>query len=344
MNPALLVLALSMTIASGAAPDAELSVPATSPGDPADVWIISTRRLPGGACADGAQPDYWRLAVGEQWAAADEAAFLAADRARIPTVFFIHGNRWDADRATAEGMAFCEQLKCLAPGVRFRLVIWSWPADRISRRNRPDVIAKDVRSQDEAVYLARLLDRVDPDVPISLVGYSYGAQSIVGALRLLAGECYAGFVLERRGPARRAPLAAVLVAGAMESCALASADPTRSPLSQVDRLLVTCNSRDSNLKFFPLLYGRRGPQAIGVVGPSCLDPGDPHWQKVEVVDVTSAVGRRHDWECYRDAWPLASRLARYTFLEPIQKTSEVSETSEVCAGPPGAGPNGADGE
>jgi hypothetical protein len=241
---------------------------------------------------------------------------LGATPGPIPTVLFIHGNRWDADRAAAEGLAFCGQLKCLAPGAKFRFAIWSWPADRITRRNRPDLIAKDARSQDEAMCLARLLDRIHPDVPVSLVGYSYGAQSIVGALTLLAGDCYAGFTLERRGPARRAPLAAVLVAGAIESDALASSDPARSPLSQVDRILVTRNRRDSNLRFYPLLYGHRGPQAIGFIGPSCLDPGDPDSRKVEVVDVTCYAGKRHDWDRYRSAWPLTSRLAEYTFLRP----------------------------
>jgi hypothetical protein len=319
MNPAFLALAVSMTIALGAAPDAERSVPATNPGNSADVWIISTRHLPSGACADGAQPDYWRLAADGEWTPSDEAAFLAPDRARIPIVFFIHGNRWDADRAAAEGLAFCEQIKCLAPGVGFRLAIWSWPADRISRRHRPDVIAKDIRSQDEAVYLARLLDRVNPDAPVSLVGYSYGAQSIVGSLRLLAGQCFAGYTLQRRGQPRRVPWSAVLVAGAMDAHALASADPAHSLLSQVDQVLVTCNCRDSNLKLYPLLYGWHGPKALGFAGPSCLDPDDPNSRKVEVIDVTSAVGKRHDWECYRDAWPLAARLARYAFLAPAGK-------------------------
>lgn len=318
MNPAWLVAAVFMTIALGETPDTKRQSFAADAGGSSEVWILSTRRLAGGECGDGGQPDYWRLDASGAWAPADEASLLAATPGPIPTVVFIHGNRWDADRATAEGLAFFEQLKCLAPGVRFRFAIWSWPADRITRRNRPDLIAKDVRSQDEAVCLARLLDRIPPDVPISLVGYSYGSQTIVGALSLLAGDCYAGFTLERHGPARRAPMAAVLVAGAIESGALAGSDPARSPLSQVDRILVTRNRRDSNLRFYPLLYGRRGPHAIGFTGPSCLDPDDPNSPKVEVVDVTCPVGKRHDWDRYRDAWPLTSRLAEYAFLRPAR--------------------------
>jgi hypothetical protein len=205
------------------------------------------------------------------------------------------------------------------------MVVWSWPADRILRRNRPDLQLKDVVSQREAVPLARLLDRIHADVPVSLVGYSYGSQTIVGAIKLLAGECYAEHTLERRGPPRRAPLRAVLVAGAVESDALAGADPARPPLGPVDRLLVTRNGCDPTLRFYPLLYRRGGPEALGFVGPACLDSSDPNSGKVAVVDVTRAVGKQHAWDCYRNAGPLRARLAWYTFLRQDQ----------------GAGPNGA---
>jgi len=316
MNTAAAALVLSIAMAPGETPARDDEMPANIPAASVDVWLVSTRRLPGGDCPDQAQPDYWHLSGGAEWAPADQQAFLAAGRRSVPTVFFVHGNRSDACDAVDEGMEFCKQLEVLAPGARFRFVIWSWPADRVSRRNRPDLQVKDVVSQREALCLARMLDRIHPDVPVSLVGYSYGSQTIVGAIKLLAGECYAGHTFQRRGPPRRAPLRAVLAAGAVESDALASADPARQPLDRVDRLLITRNGCDPTLKFYPLLYRRRGPEALGFVGPTCLDPGDPNLPKVEVIDVTQAVGKQHAWECYRNAEPLRERLAWYTFLQP----------------------------
>jgi hypothetical protein len=108
----------------------------------------------------------------------------------------------------------------------------------------------------------------------------------------------------------------VLAAGAIASDALAGPDPAHQPLGVVDRLLVTRNGCDSTLRFYPFLYRRRGPEALGFVGPTCLDPGDPNSQKVEVVDVTRAVGKNHAWEHYRNAGPLRARLAWFAFLEP----------------------------
>ncbi len=316
MNTAAAALVLSIVMAPGVTPAREDKAPASIPAASADVWVVSTRGLPDGACPDGTQPEYWHLRGAAEPARADRQAFLAADCRSVPTVFFVHGNRSDACDAVNEGLELGDQLDSLAPGAKFRLVIWSWPADRVSRRNRLDLQVKDVVSQCEAICLAGLLDQVHPDVSVSLVGYSYGSQMIAGAIKLLAGECYAGQTFQRRGPPRRAPLRAVLTAGAVESDALASPDPAHQPLGIVDRILVTRNGCDSTLRFYPLLYRRRGLGALGFVGPTCLDPNDPNSQKVEVVDVTQDVGKQHAWERYRDAGPLRARLAWYTFLEP----------------------------
>jgi len=287
----------------------------------AEAWLVSTRDLPD-CIADGdSRPRYWRLAADGQCTAADEAAFLAAQRPALPTVIHIHGNRTTACDAIAEGLEFRRELACLEPGAEFRFVIWSWPADRVAGRVRRDVLLKDVRSQWESVYLARTLARLRPDVPICLVGYSFGAQTIAGALELLAGGCYAGHVLPRAPAPRKAPLRAVLVAAAMDNAALASPDPARSPLSQVDRVLVTHNGCDPALKLYPRICRPHGPQALGYTGPICLDPQDPNAQKVEVVDVSCAVGKRHGWCYYRNASPLVARLAWYAFAREGQATS-----------------------
>jgi len=315
MNVAVVALVLSIAAAPDRTPAGEQERPAGISAASADVWLVSTRHLACGSCPGTGQPEFWRLREDAQWDAADQGAFLAADRRGIPTVFLVHGNRTDACDAVAEGLAFCEDLETLAPKAKFRLVVWSWPADRVTRRHRPDLQIKDVASQHEAVHVAGMLQRIRPEVPVCLVGYSYGSQTIVGAIKLLAGECFAGHTPERR-TVRRAPLRAVLVAGAVESDVLAGADCSHGPLDVVDRLLITRNGCDPTLRLYPLLYRRGGPEALGFVGPSCLGPDDPNWPKVEVVDVTQAVGKQHAWEAYRRAEPLRARLAWYAFLQP----------------------------
>ena len=321
LSPIALALALAGGIATLRAAPPERGPGPGSPPEPAaaDAWIVSTRDLPSCSPAEDAQPQYWRLNENRAWTAAGEPAFLAADQPSIPTVVFIHGNRYDSDDAAREGLEFCRGLSELAPNASFRYVIWSWPADRI-RRNRKDVRAKFVRSEVEALYLARFLSRLHPDVSVCLIGHSYGAHAILGALRMTAGGSFAGYALPRRPAPRTAPIRAVLLAAATDQVALAACGGEPFPPGQFDRILVTLNGCDPVLKLYPHLCGRGGPEALGYAGPAGLDAGDPNSKRVEVVDVTWAVGQRHGLSSYQGAPPLRARLAWYAFLDPDDAT------------------------
>lgn len=305
-----------LTTAACAAPsevDAKPSEGFRSPR--AQVWLVSTRHLPGCLSGVDAQPEFWRLGADHQWAIADETAFVAGGSAAVPTIIYIHGNRTDREDAVVEGLEFLEELRRLASGKEFRYVIWSWPADRIRGRNRRDVQVKDARSRNEALYLARTLARIPPDSPISLIGYSFGAQTILGALEWLAEGAAASQMQRPAAVERPRPVRAVLIAAAVDNTALSGCDSAHRALRQVDRLLVTRNACDPALRLYSHLYRGRGASALGFTGPVGLDPNDPNSQKVEVVDVSCAVGKNHGWIFYRGAGALRSRLPVYTFLQ-----------------------------
>ena len=110
----------------------------------------------------------------------------------MPTVVFIHGNRTDADEAVVKGWYAYESIQAETADRPFRYVIWSWPAERVCRRNKVDVQLKADYSDVESYYLAKWLDRLRPGVKVSLVGHSFGPRIITGALHLLAGGEVAG--------------------------------------------------------------------------------------------------------------------------------------------------------
>jgi hypothetical protein len=110
---------------------------------------------------------------------------------------------------------------------------------------------------------------------------------------------------------KRNPVRAVLLAAAEDADRLDADADGRLPLSLLDRVLVTCNDRDRVLRLYPKLYGRGGPPALGATGP-CGDDGS---EKVEVIDVSASVGKRHDWRCYSSAPEVCDLWTRYTFLE-----------------------------
>jgi hypothetical protein len=184
----------------------------------------------------------------------------------------------------------------------------------------------------QAYYLARFLGRLPSDAPVSLIGYSLGARMAIDALALLAGDRIADLGLPPEAVAQRMrqhprPYRVVLVAAASDADWLLPGHRDAAALALVDRMLVTVNPCDRVLRRYPRLYGRGGPEAMGCVGPyvapgagtcapPCAAPRSDQGDKIEVIDVASSVGRRHDWYRYATAPELTERLGWYTFLEP----------------------------
>jgi len=279
------------------------------------VWLVSTRAAYRCVSPDGVDAiRFWHLQGDSQWGEADRAAFLAADDPALPTTVVIPGNRATAQDAIDMGWQVLGQLEAAAPG-RTRLVVWAWPAERTSRRNRPDVQLKAARSDTESYWLAAILGRMHPQVPVNLVGYSFGARIITGACELLAGGQIACRRLDAEGPARRAPMRAMLVAGALDAHWLLPGYRNGRALSQLDRLLVTVNGCDPVLRFYPLMYGRGGPPAMGYVGlaaPACLGA---EREKIELLGVSCEVGKNHAWDAYFCSAALRQRMLSYSFSE-----------------------------
>lgn len=281
------------------------------------MWLLSTRSAPPCADLDQACAHFraWRLGPDGQWVAAGLDALLAADDPAVPTTIYIHGNRADAQRAIQQAWPVYRCLEQDPAGRRFRFIIWSWPADRVRGRQLTDLRLKAARSDEQSLYLAWCLDHMRADVPVNLVGYSFGARVITGALHLLGGGQVAGQSLARRSSETRRPLRAVLVAAAIGNDWLGPGQRHGLALGQVDRLLVTANACDRALKWYPWLHRRDAP-ALGRTGTAwpCLRGADA--AKVEHVSLSWRVGKVHEWTAYLNAPELRAQLPAYAFGEP----------------------------
>jgi hypothetical protein len=282
------------------------------------VWYLSTR-----AAAHCGQLDdpaeavcYWRLKEDCDWEAMQAKDFHAGHENAMPTVIFIPGNQTDADEAVEKGWYVYQTICAESDGKPFRYIIWSWPSDRVCRHNRPDVQLKATYCDAESYYLAAWLRGVQRGGKVSLVGHSFGPRIITGALHLLAGGELACRALPldaaaENKSAKPMRIRAVLLADASDADSLAPWGCNGLAPSLLDESLITCNCCDRVLKWYPRMYGRRGPQAIGFVGPCCVE--DP--QKFAVLDVSGAVGRTHDYRCYCSALSMFGCWAHYTFLD-----------------------------
>ena len=217
-----------------------------------------------------------------------------------PTIVFISGNRTDAEDTVTKAYFLHSMIRCAAGDKPFRYVIWSWPADRFCRGIRSDAQLKVDFSKAESYYLAAWLDRLPPGEKICLVGHSLGARIIANAMHLLAGGEVADRTMsqqtvDRWNGEKRNRVNAVLLAPAVDADCFAPGGQCEA-LPLLDKVLVTKNGCDRALRWYPRLWGRGGPQAMGFVGPCCIDS-----EKMEVIDVSGSVGKSHDCMLYCSA-------------------------------------------
>jgi len=314
---------LELTEASSALPlplDTGASAPCLDTVEPVvalcpehDEWLISSRRS--STCGDPLvgyeMLEYWRGDGNCGWIAATAEEFHATDDPRVPTIFFVHGNRVSRGEAKQMGRQWVRRFEGAEYGEGpARLVIFTWPSDQIARKPIEDVRVKAQRSEAHAWYLAALVDSIPSDVPVGLIGYSYGARLISASLHLLGGGRIAGRQLVREEVPSPRPLRAVLLAAALDHHWLGEGQHHGLALSQVDSLIVFVNREDALLRLYPRLFGRGGPDALGRTGVVSRSRLGVHGSKLRQINVAGAVGKHHDWQSYVNSGSIMNRARR----------------------------------
>jgi len=270
-----------------------------------DVWVVSTRRLPGVCDLPSHATFDVEQRIAGRWERA-ELAGLLADPSR-PLVIFIHGNRYEPHDAKAQGIMLARRLAaCGSSAAAPRTVVFSWPSEQ---QGRLIASSRDNyrRSYADGHYLARLLGQAETAQPVAIIGYSFGATIAVGAIEDLvhAGDGAAHGIAPWVGRPGRSHL--VLVVPAVRFDALAPRGPFAAAASGIDRLTLVMNSRDLALRLFPHLDRDERTDALGVVGmPRRWLPGSVEFT---ATDAAPVVGKRHSFPSYLEAPSLARRIA-----------------------------------
>jgi hypothetical protein len=305
---------------SASAPSTELATCPPSPGiyTPRtldEVWLVSSRGL---GCPD-CEPSppalrMWQFDLAsDQWNESTLAAFFAAQNPSKPDVFWVHGNRVEPGEDREQGLAVYHQLTAGAPADRpIRFVIYSWPTSPIHGLVE-DAREKAARTNTDGYYLAWLISQIDHRVPVNLIGYSFGARIVTGALHVLAGGSLFGHMLEKPAPHR--PMQVVLVAAAVNNDWLAIGRPHGRALESVDRMLALNNGCDRALKHYGAIDPCNRPEALGYTG--ALGPfSDDNGQKLREVEMCCAVGKEHNWRSYFYNPSIVARMRPYVGLAP----------------------------
>lgn len=275
--------------------------PRSAPQVGADrVLLISTRAL-GTQCTAAAMSERLRCerlvrgggAAPARWqpiAWSDVAAEFAEP---MPTVVYVHGNRVDDGEDRSHGLALYRQLAARKGEAQpIRYVIWSWPSEQI-RGPRKDYQLKAARTRPVGWQLAWAIDQWPEESPLELVGYSYGARVVTGALHLLAGGELDDLRLVDRAHPARPPVRAALVAAAVDADWLQPGGFHGRALEQVDQLLLVNNQLDPAMRFYHLAIEGRNSRALGYAGVAGRAHLGELADRVRAIDVSDAVGRSH---------------------------------------------------
>ena len=242
----------------------------------AGLVLISTRDAPSTSVATE-KVKYWKY-DGRYWDRVSRWETLTD----LPVTIFVHGNRTDSSQAIQNGYQIYQRLKKLFKE-DFQFVIWSWSSDTIPGL-RKDAQLKAEYCDTQAYYLATYLQLTGHKT--TLVGHSFGARIITGAMQLTAGGEIAGRqlpVCDKR--ARNL----VLLAAAIDEHAFAPGQ-MYDLVQGCANIVVTCNRYDPVLQLYPKMFQPPGPAAMGLRGPlgqGCI-----------LLDLKNVIGRSHALASY----------------------------------------------
>jgi hypothetical protein len=287
------------------------------------IWLISTRqsRCSQTAPAGAAGLRYYRFESPNgtgpaRWQSADGAAFLNDRQPGGMTLFFVHGNRVRSCEAYRRGLAFYHALVRHAQDDRpLHFVTWSWPTARLPGLAR-DVRVKAHRTTRAGWQLAWLVDQMDVESSIGMVGFSFGARVITGALHVLGGGQLDRTSWPVRPPTDRGRIRTVLMTAALDDDWLLPGHYHGLALSQVERMLLLNNSCDPAMRWYHMIDRCRRPTALGRWGiPSSwlLGADAP---RIDQWDVGSQIGQVHSFQSYLGCPHLMRQTWRHLSCEP----------------------------
>ena len=281
-------------------------IAAADPAEAGDeIWMVSTRRLPT-AINDQVSPKDLVISC---LTSTKHTGDIFSAAPGLVTCIYVHGNRIEQSEELDRGLTAYRALKCGGSArTPLRFVIWSWPSDEVHGAFR-DARTKAARTNAEAFYLGSFLAAQPAAAPpVRLLGYSFGARIVTGALHLVGGGQLAGHRLPL-GYRSDFRARVALIAAAVDNEWLLPGHPHGQALTAVEKLFLLNNSQDRALRFYHVVLEGRALGFTGLRSVPC-----PQVASIQQQDYHAYVGKLHDINRYFRSPLIAAKLA--TFLLP----------------------------
>jgi hypothetical protein len=222
------------------------------------------------------------------------------------TIIYVHGNFMERDNAR-ERVRIINSHVARCASEPYRLLMLSWPSQRDHR------IIQDTRenaqcADAEAYYLVSLLQMVTATSQrVSLLGFSFGARTVTGALHLDAGGMLPGMPVPPPSHAHT-PYRVSLVAPAVDRHWLQPNGKHSQAMNSVDHLVNLYNSKDPILRRFRFIDTIASPIAAGFTGfEATADPRSTEpligSDRIRQYDCGSQIGTTHSERDYYGECP-----------------------------------------
>ena len=292
------------------------------------VFMISTRHLPYYAChvpEEEAEFRYYQV-NGYRCQKLAEEDYFASLMPNQPIVFYVHGNRMAQKDLLGRATVVRNYIRRYHADFPINWVIVSWPSAKEGLVIQ-DFREKGWRCDAQGFYLATLMQKHSTQVPMAMVGYSFGARVITGALHALAGGSLAGRKLHYE-PLLGREIDVALVAPAVQSNWLATGGYHQLATKNMNSLNLLFNHRDAVLKRYWLLNNNRRTQALGHCGPTCFAPRlDGSSLPVIAKDYARAINIRHaELEYYRKCGNAGYQISK--MVNGLNATAETVSVSK----------------
>ncbi|MBR5710370.1 MAG: hypothetical protein IKX40_06400 [Thermoguttaceae bacterium] len=250
-----------------------------------EFYVVDSYRHSG--CTTPEQMDAGFSAVVETstgWTSTDKDAIWKGSE-DCKTFIFIHGNQTDRNDAINDGKLICQYLNRVIKDKNYKLVVWFWNSARTGAPMRQDATNAEQRSQWESFYLAHFLQSAPESAEIRLIGYSFGANTALGACQLLSG----GKVYGKTAPGTSGKIQSLLIAPAVPTYAFVYG--REKALECQTRCCLTVNCVDTGLKWYRFVTPDRQTEAMGRDGVAGVPASQK--EKVTIYNVTNQVGATH---------------------------------------------------
>lgn len=279
------------------------------------LWVVSCRGVR--SASSGSPTDamhYWRYGGQGRWLPAGRHDFVSGGASGLGACVFVAGYGYDSAETRSLGLqAYRGLTSGVSPSQAVRFVIWSWPSDQGDAGVVRDIRAAAARTDRIARDLALWLEDSLPGERVSLIGTSFGARIVGGALHLLGGGSLGAYdSLHSAGSSRSANV--VLISPAIDDDWLLPGHRFSRALSQVDRMLLLNNSSDPVMKRYHWLYGFRSEaEALGHAGLCCRSLPYDERAKITQIDAATVIGAKHGCGPYFQSPGLLARMRPFVF-------------------------------